>query len=442
MIFTGIIFLWTFLLSLPISSASGQVTPFHEALFTAVSTICVSGLVVVDMGAHWSMFGNAVVFIGMQVGAVGVLTLASIMGAVVTRRLGLRQRLMVASDQNPMRTHAGAVSESQAVRLGEIGAMIATVAISLVVIEAIIALMILPVFLSSGVSPLFAVWESFYYATSAFTNTGFTPNSAGLEPFQDNVWLLGCLSVAVFLGSLGFPVIFAFTRWFKTRQRASVHVKLTLITTVVLFVLGWGVITLLEYDNPETFGDLDAGMTFVQGGFLSAMTRSGGLSTIDIGALEPSTKLVIDMLMFVGGGSASTAGGIKVTTIAVLFLAAVAEARGATDIQVFRRRIPNDVLRLAVSVSLWGATIVAVSSVSLMHLAGADFQNALFESISAFATCGLSTGLSEQLPESGTYVLSATMWLGRVGTVTMAAALASSQRKQLYKMPEERIIVG
>ncbi|MGO2110597.1 MAG: potassium transporter TrkG, partial [Pseudoclavibacter sp.] len=208
-IFTGIIFLWTFLLSLPISSASGQVTPFYEALFTAVSTICVSGLVVVDMGSHWSVFGNVLIFLGMQVGAVGVLTLASVMGLVVTRRLGLRQRLMVASDQNPLRTHAGAVSESQAVRLGEIGGVIATVAISLVVIEFAIALLILPVFLTAGDDVFYAIYESFYYATSAFTNTGFTPNSDGLAPWSDNVWLLTCLGVAVFLGSLGFPVIFA-----------------------------------------------------------------------------------------------------------------------------------------------------------------------------------------------------------------------------------------
>lgn len=441
-IFTGIIFIWTTLLSLPIASASGEVTPFHQALFTAVSTICVTGLSVVDMATHWSAFGNVVVFIGIEVGAVGVLTLASIMGAIVTRRLGLRQRLMAASDQNPMRIHAGAVAESQAIRLGEIGGMLATVAVSLLVIEAVIAVLILPVLLSAGMNPFVAIGDAFYYSASAFTNTGFTPNAEGLEPFRDNVWMLGCLATAVFAGSLGFPVIFALTRWMRHRQRLSVHVKLTVVTTVVLFGLGWLALTLLEFDNDATFGEFPPWMRIIQGGFLSAMTRSGGFSTVDIAEAEPASMIVMDMLMFVGGGSASTAGGIKVTTLAVLFLAAVAEAKGAADIQIFRRRIPNDVLRLAVSVTLWGATIVAVSSVLLMHFADAPFDEALFESISAFATCGLSTGLTEQLSPAGTYVLSATMWLGRVGTVTMAAALASSQRKQLYKMPEERIIVG
>ena len=441
-IFTTIIFVWTTLLAMPFSSATGEWTPFHVALFTAVSTICVTGLTVVDMGTFWSPFGNVVVFVGIEVGAVGVLTLASVMGAIATRRLGLRQRLMVASDQNAMRVHAGPVSESQAIRLGEIGGMLATVAISLLIIETVIALFILPVLLGVQPNVWIAIAESFYYAASAFTNTGFTPNTEGLEPFKNNVWMLGCLATAVFAGSLGFPVIFALARWARHRQRFSVHVKLTVLTTVVLFGIGWIVIYLLEFDNPATFGEFDPWMRPLQAGFLSAMTRSGGFATIDIAQTSPSTMLVLDMLMFVGGGSASTAGGIKVTTLAILFLAAVAEARGIKDIQAYGRRIPTDVLRLAVSVAMWGATIVAISSILLMHFSGASLSHALFDSISAFATCGLSSGLTQALPESGTYVLSATMWLGRVGTVTMAAALASSETKQLYRLPEERIIVG
>lgn len=441
-IFTGIILLWTGLLALPISSASGQWTPFHEALFTAVSTICVTGLTVVDMATHWSPFGNAIVFIGLEVGAVGVLTLASIMGAIVTRRLGLRQRLMAASDQNTMRIHAGPVSESQAIRLGEIGGMLTTVAISLLVIEAVIALFIMPVLLVHEDNLWVAISESFYYAASAFTNTGFTPNPEGIEPFKNNLWMLGCLSTAVFLGSLGFPVIFALARWVKRRHRLSVHVKLTVVTTVLLFGLGAVALGALEWNNTRTFGAFDPWMRPAQAGFLSAMSRSGGFATVDISQAEPATLLVLDMLMFVGGGSASTAGGIKVTTIAILFLAAVAEAKGVGDIQAFGRRIPTDVLRLAVSISLWGASIVAVSAILLMHFSGAALSHALFEAISAFATCGLSSGLTQQLPEPGTYVLAATMWLGRVGTVTMAAALASSETKQLFRLPEERIIVG
>ncbi len=442
-IFTGIIALWTFLFMLPAASADGTITPFADALFTAVSTICVTGLAVVDMATHWSVFGNLLVFFGVQVGALGVLTLASLLGRVVTRRLGLRQKLLAASDGNPLRTHAGPVSESQAVKLDEVGGILATAAISLVTIQTVVALFILPVFLATpGYGTLEALTDSYYYAASAFTNTGFSHHSEGIEPFANNVWFLGCLAGAVFLGSLGFPVIFALVRRLRTKQRLPIHAKLTLITTVVLFFAGWAVLYLLEFDNPNTLGEEETWFRPLSAGFMSAMTRSGGFSTIDISEMNDASLLVMDMLMFVGGGSASTAGGIKVTTLAILFLAAVAEAKGATDIQSFGKRIPVDVLRLAIAVALWGATIVAVASILVMQLSGAEFKYALFDTISAFATCGLSTGLTQELPDSATYILTATMWLGRVGTVTFAAALASRQKRQLYTLPEERIIVG
>lgn len=444
LVFTSIILIWTALLMLPIASSTGQAAPFHVALFTAVSTICVTGLSVVDMSTYWSPFGNAVVFIGIEVGAVGVLSLASLMGLVVTRRLGLRQKLMAASDSNSLRLHAGPVAESQAVRLGEIGGMLTTVAVSLLVIEGVIALLIIPRLLIYGLDPATAVFDSFYYAASAFTNTGFTPNQEGLTPFTHDVWMLGCLLTAVFLGSIGFPVIFALARKVKTRGRLklSVHVKLTLVTTVLLFVLGGIAIYALEASNPDTLGAQEDWMRPITALFLSGMTRSGGFSTIDIDATHGATMQILSMLMFVGGGSASTAGGVKVTTLAILFLAAMAEAKGVNDIQAFGRRIPHDVLRLAVSVVLWGATIVAIATAMLQEVTGAPFTHALFEAISAFATCGLSSGLTNDMPEAGSYILSATMWLGRVGTVTMAAALASSEKKQLFRLPEERIIVG
>ncbi|MDJ1372296.1 TrkH family potassium uptake protein [Gulosibacter molinativorax] len=443
LIFTSIIALWTFLFMLPAASATGEITPFADALFTAVSTICVTGLAVVDMATHWSTFGNLLVFIGIQAGALGVLTLASLLGRVVTRRLGLRQKLIAASDGNPLRTHAGPVSESQAVKLDEVGGILATAAISLVTIQTISALFILPVFLATpGYDTWSAIYDAYYYAASAFTNTGFSHHPDGIMPFEHNIWFLGCLAGTVFLGSIGFPVIFAIVRRIRTKQRLSVHVKLTLVTTVLLFFIGWIVIYLLEFDNPRTLAMDDPWFRPITAGFMSAMTRSGGFSTVDISEMNDATLLVMDMLMFVGGGSASTAGGIKVTTLAILFLAAVAEAKGSPDIHSFGRRIPVDVLRLAISVALWGATIVAVSSILVMQLSGAEFKYALFDSISAFATCGLSTGLTQELPESATYVLTTTMWLGRVGTVTFAASLASRHKRQLYTLPEERIIVG
>ncbi len=442
LVFTSLVLVLTIILSLPISASNGQITPFADALFTAVSTICVTGLTTVDMASYWSPFGNVMILIGLQVGGIGVLTLASILGLVVSRRLGLRQKLMAASDSNASRIHGGAVAESQAVRLGEIGSLLSTIALSVLVIEIAISMLIIPRLLIEGFDLWTAIWQGFYFAASAFTNTGFVPSAGGMEPFETDPWMLGSIALAVFLGSIGFPVIFALGRFVKYRSRLSVHVKLTLVTTVALFIFGAIVIFLLEFNNAATIGAQDPVARPMTAAFMSMMTRSGGFATVDVGQMNGSTLLAMDMFMFVGGGSASTAGGIKVTTLAVLFLAALAEARGDKDMQVFERRIPNDVLRLAVSVTLWGATIVATSSVAILHITKAPLDMVLFDVISAFATCGLSTGLTETLPDSGKYILSATMWAGRVGTVTLAAALAVSQRRQLFRRAEERPIVG
>ncbi len=446
LIFSGLILLWTALLALPISTRDGQMTPLADALFTAVSAICVTGLTTVNMAAHWSLFGDLVILAGLQIGGVGVLTLASILGLTVTRRLGLRQRLLAASDTNPARAVKG-TSESQAIGLGEMGGLLAAVAISLLVIEAALTVLIVPRLMFEGYDFLRALWNGFYLAASAFTNTGFVPMPEGLAPFASDTYLLGVLALGVFLGSIGFPVIFALYRhlagrgW-RTHKRLGLHAKLTLTTTIAFVILGWLAIAALEADNPATFGGENFWQTVMRSGYMSVMTRSGGLGIVDPNDMNGSTMLVMDMLMFVGGGSASTAGGIKVTTIAVLFLAAYAEARGYQNVQVFERSIPNEVVRLAVSIVIWGATIVAAATVTLLHMTKAPLDIVLFEVISAFGTCGLSTGLSEALPDAGKYVLAATMWAGRVGTVTLAAAIAATSRRRMFSLPEERPIVG
>ncbi|MDJ1114699.1 TrkH family potassium uptake protein [Microbacterium dauci] len=442
LIFSALILVFTALFSLPIASATGQVTPLADALFTAVSTICVTGLATVDMATHWSPFGHVLVYLGVNIGAMGVLTLASILGLVISKRLGLRAKLLAAGDSNPMRAHGGPVNEGQTVRLGEVGQMLSTVALSTLVIEAALAILIYPTMLASSIDPLTALWEAPYYSAMAFTNTGFTPNAEGLVPFEQNYLFLTFLMTGVFLGSIGFPVIFALARHRWHLRRWTLHAKLTIITTTVLFVLGAAAFLTLEYDNPKTFGSMDAWDTTFQAFFLSAMTRSGGFAVVDISSLGGASLVVGSMLMFVGGGSASTAGGIKVTTLAVLALAVWSEAKGRPSVSAFGRRIPSDVQRVALSVVAWGATIVALSTIVITRMTGAPVEDVLFDVISGFATVGLSTGLTAELPDPAVYVMAATMFMGRVGTVTLAAAVAATNRSQLYSLPVERPIVG
>ncbi|MEQ1735157.1 MAG: potassium transporter TrkG [Rhodoglobus sp.] len=439
-IFSALILVFTALFSLPIATSSGKQAPLVDAVFTAVSVICVTGLSTVDMATYWSPFGHVLVFVGVEIGGVGVLTVASILGLVISRRLGLRQKLMAAGDSNPLRIRKGPVAEGQAIRLGETGGLLVTVAISVLIIEAVIALMIFPRMLLEGVDLWTAAWQSIYISAMAFTNTGFLPLTDGLATYASDLWFLGAIMIAVVAGAIGFPVIYAISRNVLHPRRWSLHVKLTLVTFALLLVLGAFVYFFLEFNN--TMAGMDTGQRILQSFFLSTMTRSGGFSTLDISQLDGSSLLVTDMLMFIGGGSASTAGGIKVTTLAILFIAAFAEARGRDDMEAYERRIPQDVLRLAVSVVLWGATTVAAASIAILLITDEPLDYVLFDVISAFATCGLSTGLTASTTDAAQYVLAATMFFGRIGTVTLAAALAASQHPKLFKRPEERPIVG
>ncbi|MFM2354116.1 MAG: hypothetical protein RLZZ608_1522, partial [Actinomycetota bacterium] len=229
-IFTALILITTLLLTLPIAKAGvGSSAPLADALFTAVSAVCVTGLATVDMATYWSPFGNIVIILAMQIGGIGVLTMASILGLIVARRIGLRAKLIAASDTNAARVHARPVAESQAVRLGEIGGLLFTVAASAIVIELAITALIVPRLLIEGFDPWSAIWQGFYLALSAFTNTGFVPFAPGMERFASDPWMLSVLSIAVFLGAIGFPVIFALARWLRTRARLTLH-ALDLVT--------------------------------------------------------------------------------------------------------------------------------------------------------------------------------------------------------------------
>lgn len=447
-VFVTLTLLLTTALMLPAAAADGQSTPFPDAFFTAVSAISVTGLATVDMATHWSTLGEVIVVLSFQIGGIGVLTLASILGLVVTRKLGLRQRILAASDTNLYGSHPRSITgDKQVIGLGDVGGLLISVALSLIVIEAVLTLLIVPRLMADGTPFPIALWHGYYLAASAFTNTGFVPFDDGLTGFATDPYMLAVLSLGVFLGSIGFPVIFALYRYlvsggWRAHRRLALHAKLTLITTLILVVFGWVLIGALEWTNPTTLASLSAGDAVISSGYTSLMTRSGGLAIIDPAEMHGSTMLVIDMLMFVGGGSASTAGGIKVTTLAVLFLAAYAEARGTEDMQAFGRRIPVQMLRLAVSIVIWGATLVVTSTVILIHITQASLDVVLFEVISAFGTCGFSTGFSASLPPEGKIILAITMWAGRVGTVTLAAAIAKTQRKTFYRFPEERPIVG
>lgn len=426
--------LFTLLLATPFSSADGKWTPLHDAMFTAVSAVCVTGLTVVSTATHWSFFGQLVMIVAVFVGGLGILTLASILSLAVTKRLGVKGKLLAQQSMNT----------SASTRLGEVGSLLKIVINTSVIIQAVLALWLTIRFWTYGEGLWLGLWHGVFYSISAYNNAGFTPHSDGLVPYETDAWLLVPLMVGMFIGSLGFPVIMVLLRYRYHVAKWNLHTKLTLVTSGILVLGGtvaWG---LSEWNNERTIGEMSLGDKLLHSLFASVMTRSGGMNLVEMDQLQPATMVFTDALMFAGGGSASTAGGIKVTTIAVMFLAILAEARGTKQVQAFGRRIPESTMRVAIAVLAMGATLVMTGTIALLIIDPEDatLDHAVFECISAFATVGLSTGLSPELPPAGKYVLVMLMFMGRVGTITFATALSMRHRRQLYEYPEERPIIG
>ncbi|MCG2803792.1 MAG: TrkH family potassium uptake protein [Cellulomonas sp.] len=428
-VFALVILTFTVLLSMPWATATGRPAQLIDAFFTATSATTVTGLVVVPTGTYWSGAGLAVILTAIKIGGLGVMTLASLLGLAVSRRVGLTQRLLVSS-------------ETHFTRLGEVGSLIRTVILTSTSLELIIALVLLPRFRIDGQSWGEAAWHAGFYAVSAFNNAGFVPTAEGLAPYASDWWVLAPIIVGVFIGSLGFPVILDIGRRLRQPRRWSLHSKLTITTSLILLGTGSVLVAAFEWTNPGTFAPLSANGTALASLFAGVMPRSGGFSTVDIGQMHEGTWLVMDALMFVGGGSASTAGGIKVTTLAVMMLAIVAEARGDPDVEAFGRRVPRGALQVAIAVVFVAATLVLAASLALLALTGLRLDVVLFEVISAFATCGLSTGVTATLPATAKLVLAALMFIGRTGTMTLAAALALRNRRRVIRYPEERPIIG
>ena len=428
--FAAAISLGTVLLLVPTSTADGTSPGLVTALFTATSAVCVTGLVTVDTATYWSGYGQGVILALIQLGGFGIMTLASLAVIFVSHKLGLKTRLL-------------ARAETGALDLGDVRTVLLGVAKFTLLFEVIATLLLAVRFLAHYDESLpRAVWLGAFHAISAFNNAGFALFSDNLVGFLDDPWILVLVSVAVIAGGLGFPVMMELRRERMRWRRWSLHTKLTVGMTVVLLTVGTIVITTLEWSNPDTFGELNTPDTISAGFFSSAMPRTAGFNAIDYAEVTESTQLVTTLLMFIGGGAAGTAGGIKVSTAAVLLLMVWAELRGDPDVSRFGRRVPAVAQRQALSVVLIGLAALFTGNLLLIGLSQFGIAQTLFESTSAFGTVGLSTGITGLLPEPAQLVLVALMFLGRVGPLTLGTALVLRERGRLFRYPEERPIIG
>jgi trk system potassium uptake protein len=420
----------TVLLSLPLAQAQGQSAPWLTAFFTAVSAVCVTGLVIVDTGTYWSPFGQVVVMVLFQLGGFGLMTAAALLGLMVNRSLRLRTRL-----QTQAETHS--------IGLGDVAGIARMVLVVTLLCEGTIAAVLtLRLHAGHGLPWSDAAWSGLFHAISAFNNAGFSLHGDSMTRYAADAWVLLPVMGGIVVGGIGFPVLQDLrTRW-RDPRHWSLHAKLTLGGSAALLALGMLVLLAFEWSNPRTLGPMAVDDKLLSALFASTSARTAGFNSIDIGALSHESWALHYLLMFIGGGSAGTAGGVKVSTAAILLLLVVAEVRGRADSEAFGRRVSAAAQRQAITVLVLGSVAVVLGSIVILRVTDLPTDRVIFEVISAFGTVGLSTGITAELPPVGQLVLTLLMYVGRVGTITLATSLALGERRLAWRYPEEHPIVG
>lgn len=441
--FAMIIVAGTVLLTLPISKSNGTYGEPLVALFTAVSATCVTGLSTVDTATFWTPFGHLVILAMIKLGGFGVMTFTSLIAMVLARRLSLRTRLTT-------------TSESSTLGSGDARKLVVRVFILSAAIENMMAWVLALRFNSLyEYSWPDAIWHGYFHAISSFNNAGFALYSNSLMGFNRDPLIILSIDLLIILGGLGFPVLFELLRRLagraKNRQVAgiiesSVHWSLTfkivMWGSLTLLFFGWITLGALEWNNPATLGQLDFWSRILNAFNLSVQPRTAGFNSIDVSKMNDSSWLVTDILMFIGGGSAGTAGGLKITTIAILFFIVVTEVRGQGAVNVGNRRLSRSIHRQALSLVALASAAVTAAVISLQILTDFSTDQIIFEVISAFATVGLSTGITGQLPAVGQLILIALMFIGRIGPTAVASALAVRRVKSHIELPKERPLIG
>lgn len=425
--FSTFILLGAILLNLPISSQNGESIGFINALFTSASAVCVTGLVVVNTAYHWTLFGQIVIIVLIQVGGLGFMTMATIGALIIGKKITLRERLVIKEQLNS-ETMSGLVRLTKYVIL------------STFLIEAIGALLF-----SIRFIPLYGltkgIWFSVFHAISAFCNAGFDILGDSVAPFVGDYIINLTICMLIILGGLGFTVYIDITKNRKF-SRFSLHTKIVLLMSATLLILGTVVFYILESNNPLTLGKLSFSEKILASFFQSTVPRTAGFYSVNFAALHDTSVFLIIILMFIGGSPGSTAGGIKTTTFSSLVLATISVIRGDRDVVAFKKRISYDVINKSIAIIMVGLIFLATVSFSLTITEDAEFLDLLFETTSALATVGLTTGVTPNLTDFGKIILALTMYAGRVGPLTLAYAFSKHHKHVNMKYSEGNIMVG
>lgn len=401
---------------------------FLNALFTSTSATCVTGLIVVNTSTAFTVFGQIVIMLLIQIGGIGIMTISSLISLVIGRKIGLKERLLIKDDLDHLQI-------SGMVRL------VKYVLTFTFVIEGTAALILFIRFAFD-----YSFWRSLYLAifhsVSAFNNAGFDIFGNSLENYTGDIVVNFVIISLIVLGGIGFAVM-AELYDNKSIRKFTLQTKMVLMVTLLLIVIGFLSFLFLEYNNEATIANLPFGEKLLASLFLSITPRTAGFNTVPTGQLHSSTLFLTVILMFIGASPGSTGGGIKTTTFGVLLITVWNLIKGKDDIEVFKRRLEKDIVFKAVVTTFLALTLVIVVTMILsITEKGQDFMSIIFETVSAFGTVGLSTGITSALSEVGKILITFTMFVGRVGPLTLALALAERKRKGDYHYPKENIMVG
>ncbi|MEA4883876.1 MAG: TrkH family potassium uptake protein [Clostridia bacterium] len=432
--FAAVILLGGILLSMPVASNDGHSLRFLDAIFTATSATCVTGLVVVDTATQYSVFGQVVIMLLIQVGGLGFMALATMIALVLGRRITLRGRLFLQESLNQF-SMAGLVRLTQYLLLTTfivegVGAVILTIRFS-------------------SVMPLAkAAYFGVFHAVSAFCNAGFdlfgiiTGPFTSLTSWEADPTVVFTICSLIILGGLGFPVIIELVGH-KHGNRFSLHTKLALSVTALLLLVGIGGILVLELTNPGTLKPLRWDGRLLGAIFQSVTPRTAGFNTLDIGQLRHATLFLMVVLMFIGASPSSTGGGIKTTTFGVLLASIASTVRGYDEVELYDRRIPRDLIMKAITIATLALALVSGVTMILSVTEQATFLQVLFETTSAFGTVGLTMGITPDLTDIGRILIIATMFMGRVGPLTVMVALAQRKKAAVnVHLAEEKVLIG
>ena len=427
--FLGLITVGAILLMLPISSAAGQFTPPVNAFFTATSAVCVTGLVVVDTGTYWSSFGQGVILALIQIGGFGFMISATLLLLAFGRRIGLQERLLIGESMGLQ-------------QLGGLVKIIRRMAIFTLVAEGVGAAVFFIRF--SAENPLrLAIWKSVFHSISAFNNAGFDifGNFQSLTNYQGDFLVVLVTAALIFLGGISFMVVADVLR-VRSLTRLSLDSKLVLSTTAALLIAGMVIMLLAGFREPGIFGDMSLPQKAMSAFFQSVTARTAGFTVINVAGLSHYALFFFMFLMFVGGASGSTAGGIKVNTFGMIATTIWSTIRGREHAAGFGREFSIQQLYRAMAVIMLSLGLVALSVFLLTVHEEFSFIRLLFETVSAFGTVGLTTVITPYLSMPGKIIIAITMFIGRLGPLALSLALLQRQRPSTYRYPEEMVRIG